>query len=123
MPETSDELVGETFLTNFMSLGELVTAYNNALEQPEGDLRVSQEVIELRDALAHGRILSLGDAGIPFSLYRFSNPKKGALRCTAITPLTQLALQRQQDLVTEQVHRVRLCAKARDYFTVTIAPS
>ena len=55
IPRVGD-VVPETALTNYDSLGQLIDKYNDAVEVHR---RIDRELVEIRDALAHGRVVSL----------------------------------------------------------------
>ncbi|MBN4071972.1 hypothetical protein JYT83_00990 [bacterium AH-315-F18] len=62
--------------TNYDSLGQLIDKYNDHVATIEPKYIISGDVVDIRDALAHGRIA----AATPTSdllLLKFSRPKKG----------------------------------------------
>jgi hypothetical protein len=50
-------------LTAFESLGPLIKEYHG-LEEPEKQFSVDETVVPIRDALAHGRLITRGDTSI-----------------------------------------------------------
>ena len=71
------DVVSENYFTNWDTLGELVEKYNNLVTtQKTPELRVDERVVNLRDALAHGRVLGQ-DPAPPLRLYKFGKPTKG----------------------------------------------
>jgi hypothetical protein len=54
-PDSPTGTVQETHLTNYMTLGELINAYNSKLAPPEKSFLVDRSVVKIRDAIAHGR--------------------------------------------------------------------
>ncbi|PYQ08036.1 MAG: hypothetical protein DMF83_07910 [Acidobacteria bacterium] len=74
------DIVAETPLTDWSSLGVLIDRYNAAIGQ-HSSLRVSKTVVDLRDALAHGRMFmpSMQDPPI---LIKFEKPCDGRTRVT-----------------------------------------
>jgi len=71
--------VPETPLTNYDTLGDLIAKVNSALQARGFPERIDTSLTQLRDALAHGRVLSLPPDG-PFRLVKFSKPKVNKVR-------------------------------------------
>jgi hypothetical protein len=63
-PKLGDRLVKLTQLTRYTSLSKLVKSYNNALQEEEKQFEVDKEVIHVRDAIAHGRLVTTKE--LPF---------------------------------------------------------
>jgi len=59
-PKAGDAALPNSHLTNYDSLGDLVIDYNGALSASEKHLNVDPSVVDTRDALAHGRLMSPG---------------------------------------------------------------
>ena len=72
-PKVGDADANETYLTNFVSLGDLVKEFNSVLEEPEKQFSVDAQVVFIRDAIAHGRLLT--KEGLPYRLWKFGRPK------------------------------------------------
>jgi hypothetical protein len=66
----------ETYITNYMTLGELTKKYNEGLTPSEQIHCVDLEVVTIRDAFAHGRIFSKSES-FPIELYKFAKPNGG----------------------------------------------
>ena len=80
--------VPETPLTDYDTLGQLIKKVNAEIgAQGVCDL-VDESVVELRDAIAHGRVSSLRPDG-PFSMLKFSKPHNGKVRVTVAVEMTQ----------------------------------
>lgn len=96
----------ENALTSYDSLGQLVDRYNRVVNDPQ--LALDRSVVELRDALAHGRVSAPLEA-TNLSLLKFERPKAGRARvvyCQELTP------QWLSDQVKRTVGELRKVAKA-----------
>jgi hypothetical protein len=49
-PKVGDATAAKTYLTNYMSLGQLVDEFNNALAQTGSEFKVDREVVVIRDS-------------------------------------------------------------------------
>ena len=69
--------VPNNHLTNYDSLGNLVSIYNKGLLETEVDtFGVDASVVKTRDAIAHGRLLGHAEC-FPLTLYKFGRPIPG----------------------------------------------
>lgn len=59
----------ENALTSYLSLGQLIDAYNGTANKP-----IDRSLIGLRDTLAHGRVLAKDFASQHFVLTKFTRP-------------------------------------------------
>lgn len=66
------ELLPESAYTNWDTLSELIRKYNE-LPISKG-LTIDENIVDIRDAMAHGRVFSFAPEGIPM-LVRFNKPK------------------------------------------------
>jgi len=66
----------ENDLTSYDSLGQLIDKYN---AQPHVT-QVDRSIVEVRDALAHGRVSGTDDSTQPLRLMKFSRPCAGRVR-------------------------------------------
>lgn len=75
------EEVVEDRMTNYASLGDLVTAYNRSIKQHSDlHLQVDSEVVPVRDLVAHGRVLTSGHSMKNLKIIKFSRPEDGKVR-------------------------------------------
>jgi hypothetical protein len=89
--------------TDYSSLPELIHRYNDS--RSSGEQRVDPTVIELRDALAHGRISGpVGSAH--FSVVKFEKPKDGTTRVAFVAELTPEWLRQQRRRVAAEIQKV-----------------
>ena len=68
-PNVGDLKTGETYLTNFLSLEALVRKLNDSLTEEERKFEVDTAVVDLRNAFAHGRLLTENE--FPARLWKF----------------------------------------------------
>lgn len=82
-----DELP-ENFLTDWRSLGGLIEEYNER-ETHRGAKLISDEIVDLRDALAHGR-MSASTLTSEYRLIRFAKPdsKRRIVKIESVAVLT-----------------------------------
>ena len=70
--------IPENMFSSYDTLGALISKYNkvvSALGRPT----IDQDLVELRDALAHGRVASMTETG-PMNLIKFSKPQNGQVK-------------------------------------------
>jgi hypothetical protein len=70
--------VNETALTDFRPLSKIIERYNE-LAVKHGAPDISADIVALRNAIAHGRLGTIGD-GDHFHLIKYSSPKAGKVR-------------------------------------------
>jgi hypothetical protein len=73
------EKVPLTIVTSYHSLRDLINEFNAA--RPSGSPALPTELVDVRDALAHGRI-SAAEIGNALRLIKFSRPEPGATEVT-----------------------------------------
>ena len=69
--------VGVNALTDYDSLGSLIDRYNQAVSESNPDLQVDRSVVELRDAIAHGRVSGTAPSSDGLTLVKFDRPAAG----------------------------------------------
>jgi hypothetical protein len=76
-PKPGDADVPLTHMTNFASLGWLITEYNAKLNAEESEgFALDESSVHVRDALAHGRLTS-PSREFPLTLWKFGRVKSG----------------------------------------------
>lgn len=88
--------VPENPITNYHPLGKLIDKVNQELERRGVPDRVDTRLVDLRDALAHGRVLANQPEG-PFRLFKFSQPDSAKL------VEVEFAVDLSQDWLDEQI--------------------
>jgi hypothetical protein len=114
-PKPGDWQTRETWLTKFISLGDLIKEYNSSLKSHERALfLVTDSVVDLRDAIAHGRLLA-PNLNPPFSLWKFSRPKNSNVRVDFYEEITREWIGIKLRTIAIQRDRIERCFKARKY--------
>ncbi len=71
--------VASNSFTNYMSLGQLVRKFNGFVQGSTPEAMLDPSVVEIRDALAHGRLWSKRRS-FPLRLFRFGEPKNNRVQ-------------------------------------------
>jgi hypothetical protein len=116
-PKMGDKVACRNYLTNFVSLGDLIKDYHRCLEDHEKQHRIDESVVLIRDALAHGRLFVRGsDPKPPFELWKFGRVNgNGKMPVEFSEILTQDWLKSKWLLIDGECQKVVACSKARDY--------
>ncbi|MBI4216365.1 MAG: hypothetical protein HY687_03105 [Chloroflexi bacterium] len=104
------DVVHEIYFTNYDSLGDLVNKYNTVISQKAQALCVDGVVVKLRDALAHGRVLSR-QPGPPFQLYKFQKPSNGQVVVEDVADLNENELNRYIHLTFKEAKKVEAACR------------
>lgn len=99
------DIVPENAFSCYDSLKELVVRYNNRLANSP-QFQIDPGVVELRDALAHGRIASDTLEGDYVLVKTGKGSKKGSLLVTHRQTLTAKWLEEQTKFVAAEVKKV-----------------
>jgi len=107
---TLDELnVGdklpENALTDYSSLGKLIDRYNCLIKKKNPAHTIDLKIVELRDALAHGRISST-EPNRDFFLVKFNKPEKSFVKVAYSQKMTFKWLREQVNYVKAEVQKV-----------------
>jgi hypothetical protein len=113
-PNVGDVDTAVTHLTSFFSLNKLIDDFNAVLGETERAFEVDKEVIRIRDAFAHGRLLTPKEE-FPARLWKFGQPKKGRVKIEFCEELTVEWLKRTSDMIYDQKQKVINCFDARGY--------
>jgi hypothetical protein len=106
--------VGENDLTNWVSLGKLVKRFNNSLKSDEQQFKVDSQIVIIRDAFAHGRLVT-SEEELPFKLWKFGKPENGRVPVEFYKELTVEWLTETRDTILAQKQKVIDCFSARGY--------
>jgi hypothetical protein len=102
----------ENALTNYTFLGVLIDQFNNSLSLDEQHFKVDRQVVEIKDAIAHGRLLAT-EQQPPFRLWKFGRPKNG--RSSGVLPGTKSTManrHEEYDRLTEtKGRRLLYCSR------------
>ncbi len=99
------EWIPENYYTNYDTLGNLIKKLNTELEIRSLPERVDESIVELRDTIAHGRVLALNPEG-PYRILRFSRPKDNKVKVVESVYITQDWLSHQIGRSESEVRRV-----------------
>ena len=103
-------------LTSYEFLGELVDSFNGALTDAEKQFAVDREVVTIRDAFAHGRLLTSTSAQEPpYRLWKFGHAKNGRVPIEFCEVLTLDWLRNKSSMIEKQKEKVMNCFKGRGY--------
>ncbi len=106
------DVVPENYFSNYDSLGDLIKKYNSLVSsQKVLELCVDETIVKLRDAFAHGRVLSQ-QPELALQLYKFEKPsRKHQVRVEQIANLTESELKRYIHYSLEQINKVEKACK------------
>lgn len=94
----------ETVFTNYDTLGILISKFNVEMQR-QGKVGVETKLIELRDALAHGRVSALGTEEL-LRIVKFTKPHQGMVKVAFNEMMSSQWLLLQKKRVSEAIHRV-----------------
>jgi hypothetical protein len=112
-PKVGDATAAKTYLTNYMSLGQLVEEFNKTLKPGESEFKVDRQVVTIRDAIAHGRLLT--EDKLPYRLWKFGKQLHGRVIIESCEQLTLDWLKGKSDMIYREKEKVLACFKARKY--------
>jgi hypothetical protein len=113
-PQPGDSDAAETSLTNFVSLGDLIDDFNESLADTEKKFEVDRQVVTIRDALAHGRLLAILRQP-PYRLWKFGRGKNGRVPVEFSEELTVDWLRGKSDMIFKEKEKVLSCFHTRGY--------
>lgn len=97
-------------LTDYQSLGDLIKRYNKKINRSLLSLEIDQNIVTLRDALAHGRIF-VPKTGLPLQLLKFAKPRNGKVEVMYAATLTPEWFMAQNDQVQKAIALVNASQK------------
>ena len=100
------DLVEENALTNYDSLTRVIEKYNDAVSLIDEDLKVDPDIVNLRDGIAHGRIVAQ-QPNFPTRLYKFSKPEQGKVKVTHAIEMNEEWLADQVVRTFEELKKVQ----------------
>ncbi len=107
---TFGDVVPENAITRWDSLTHLIKRYNRAIS--DGQLAVDLSLVELRDALTHGRMAaSLSERN--FALIKFTRPYAGRVEVGFRQELSKEWIERQIKRVLAECEKVGRAASSR----------
>jgi hypothetical protein len=112
-PKVRDKLVRLSYLTRFISLGKLIKTYNETLRNEEKKFAIGANVVHVRDAIAHGRLVTTSE--MPFRLWKFGDHKGENVEIEFSEELTDDWLNTTAATIESEKQKVADCFKARGY--------
>jgi hypothetical protein len=117
-PSSTSSSVVENHLTNFKSLRPIINEYNNSLQPTERQYWVDPTVVDIRDALAHGRIASRIKE-FPVTLFKFgAKDATGKIPVDRVDVLDDRWFADKRAFVLKQIDAVMECSKSRSYKSI-----
>jgi len=105
MKLTTGEWVSENYFTNYDTLNQLIQKVNSELHSRGLSERVDDSLVELRDTLAHGRVLALNPDG-PYRVLKFSKPKDSKVQATVSVDITPDWLSQQIKRTANELRKI-----------------
>ena len=112
-PKPGDRKTKKTYLTRSITLQNLIRNYNGALDDDEGKYAVDKDMVRIRNAFAHGRLLTSTE--IPARLWNFIGSGKGDMKIEFEEELTAEWLKTTWLKIDGERQKVVDCFKARGY--------
>jgi len=104
MLKVGDE-IPETPFTNYDDLRTIIRRYNQAIPSSAHALSVDESVVEVRDAVAHGRVLA-PVTGTQLYLFKFSRPSAGKVTVTHAIAVTEEWLAQERARIRKECLKV-----------------
>lgn len=115
VPKQGDVDAPLSWMTRWVSLGDLIKRYNGELTAKEREnFLITQESVNLRDAIAHGRIHS-PELKFPWTITKFGKQKEGRVLIDLHEQMTIEWLDKAYKLVGEHKNKVDACSKGRSF--------
>lgn len=103
--------VPESPLTNYDTLGQVIEKVNRCFVARGVADKVDASVVEIRDALAHGRVFALRPDG-PYRLVKFAKPVNGAVEVASVAELTAARLDHEIERTGSELRKVVRVARS-----------
>jgi len=100
-----NDWIEENPLTNYDSLEIVINKCNAEMDKRDESEHIDKSLVNLRDAFAHGRVLSLQPMG-PFRLLKFSRPNHGKVQVIFCVEMTPEWIKSQVRRTYEEVQKV-----------------
>jgi hypothetical protein len=107
---TFGDVVGENAITRWDSLTHLIKRYNRAIS--DGQLAIDPSLVDLRDALAHGRMAASLSEG-NFALLKFTRPYAGRVEVGFREELSREWMENQIKRVLAECEKVGRAANSQ----------
>ena len=115
MPQDLNGLqVGQTVplnhMTNYGTLEELLIEYNDYVGGKDASLIIDGRVVDLRDALAHGRVF-MGESYSRYQLLKFDKPRRQQVRVVFSRAMDEQWFRSQSRFVIAQCKKAHRAAE------------
>jgi hypothetical protein len=106
---TVGQWVSENPFTNYDTLNQLIYKVNDILKSRGLSERIDDSLIDLRDAIAHGRVFAPNPNG-PYYILKFSKPNDGQTQVTVAIDMNSDWLSRQIRRTSDELMKiVKIC--------------
>ena len=100
------KVLPENAVTDYDSLGKLIRRYNATAVGKVHGLKITDDLVSLRDALAQGRVF-VPKTGLPLQLLKFTKPRGKTVRVEFAAALSLDWLEKQSTRVLAEITKVR----------------
>ena len=116
-PKPGEKEAKLTHLTNRDPLSAVITEFNSQLSKDESSYTVDNSIVDIRDAMAHGRLVSTAE--YPVTLYRFGKPVGDRVAVANADVLDVAWFDAKRTLVFAQIDKITGCSAKRGYKYLT----
>ena len=110
--KVNDKVTEDSF-TNYDTLGQLIRKYNFLISAIDETFCISDEVVSLRDVIAHGRVFSMNPNPLhPSLLLKFGKAVDGKVKVSYSEEMNQNWYEKNNDLTYKQLELALNGAKA-----------
>jgi len=110
------EFVPGSSLVSHKQLRKWIRQYNSCLTKEEfAEYSITEDIVEVRDALAHGRLLAREPPKLPYTLWNFKEQSNGKVEVRFHEVLTADWLKKTIGEIDNAKETVVACFKARGY--------
>ena len=110
------EIVPSSSLVTHQQLRKWIRIYNSCLSSEEvTKYFISEDILEVRDALAHGRLVTPDPPELPYTLWNFGEPSNGQVEVRYCEVLTAEWLEQTKMAIYDAKEKVLACFKSRGY--------
>jgi len=82
------DVVTENEFTSYDSLGTLISKYNEDVRTRDESLIIDPKIVDIRDLLAHGRVMSRAADLSDLAIVKFDRPSNGHVKVMACAQMT-----------------------------------
>lgn len=109
-------LVPSTSLTTYCQLRKWIRKYNSCLTSEErAKFEIGENIAEIRDTVAHGRLVAPEPPSLPYTLWKFGEAVDGMVPVKFCQVLTRDWLDTTIKAIAADQDKVVACFKSRGY--------